>query len=375
MKIKLLLIVFSILTIFAILYGVIFYTFRANKNVDPAITPVVVNQEVSPLATVKEPEPPEISNLKLPTQKKILENDYHIFQTFNNCGPASFSMALSYYDINVSQKVLGDKLRPYQVVGGDNDDKSVTLEELADSAGDYGLTAYHRPNGDVDKIKLFITYDIPIITRTWLKTDDDIGHYRVIKGYDDDAEIIIQDDSLQGKNLEYSYDEFFELWEKYNYEYLVLVPDNKKEIVEAILGADLDEQVAWANAVKLSEQFLDENPGDVYSKFNLSVALYKTGDYERSVKVFEEIEDKISARTLWYQIEPILAYYQLKDYDRVFSISDQLLTNQNRAFSELYILRGKIYEQKGQANLAKLEFDNAKKYNKNIDINDPLILR
>ena len=133
--------------------------------------------------------------------------------------------------------------------------------------------------------------------------------------------------------------------------------------------------MAWANAVKLSEQFLDENPGDVYSKFNLSVALYKTGDYERSVKVFEEIEDKISARTLWYQIEPILAYYQLKDYDRVFSISDQLLTNQNRAFSELYILRGKIYEQKGQANLAKLEFDNAKKYNKNIDINDPLILR
>jgi hypothetical protein len=343
---------------------------------------VVVNtskEEISEAQDVRVNElpknPVEQVELLVPPVKKILKNDYHIFQSFNNCGPASFSMALSYYGINVSQKTLGDELRPYQVAGGDNDDKSVTLEEIADKAKDYKLTAYHRPSGDIEKIKMFITYDMPILTRTWLKTNDDIGHYRVIKGYDDERKIIVQDDSLQGKNLEYTYDEFFEIWKKYNYEYVVLVPEDKVSKAEAILGVDLDEKAAWQKSIELSKAELKKNPNDIYAGFNLSVALYKTKDYKDSIEAFEKVEDKIASRTLWYQIEPILAYYQLGDYDRVFEISDQILNNHNRAYSELYILRGKIYEKQNKITQAKSEFDKARLYNKNIDIESPLILR
>src|SRR3989344_5562076 len=42
--------------------------------------------------------------LKAPEASKVLNNNYHIFQTFNNCGPASLSMALSYYGVNESQQ-------------------------------------------------------------------------------------------------------------------------------------------------------------------------------------------------------------------------------------------------------------------------------
>ena len=90
------------------------------------------------------PTPTPYALPAIPPQK-ILPTDYHIFQTFNNCGPAAFSMALRFYGITESQATLGQALRPYQVPSGDNDDKSVTLEEMAEKSKEYGFTPIHRP--------------------------------------------------------------------------------------------------------------------------------------------------------------------------------------------------------------------------------------
>ena len=297
---------------------------------------------------------------------KTLPNDYHIFQSYNNCGPAALSMALSYYGIKKTQAELGEQLRPYQVPGGDNDDKSVTLEEVAEKSKEYGFIPFLRPNGNNETIKKFIASDIPVITRTWLKETDDIGHYRIIKGYDDTTGEFIQDDSLQGKNLRYTYDEFDKIWDKFNYEYLVMVPKEKQKLAEQILGEDLNETTAWLKAVNLSKEKLAANPNDTTAGFNLSVAYYKLGDYENSVAEFEKIETKLPFRTLWYQIEPILAYNELENYDRVIEISDKVLNYHNRAFSELYILKGNIYLKRGSKEAARSEFEKAVMYNRNM---------
>lgn len=299
---------------------------------------------------------------------KILPTDYHIFQTFNNCGPAALSMALSYYGINKTQAELGNELRPFQIPGGDNDDKSVTLEELSEKSKEYGFVPIHRPMGNAELIKLFIEYDLPVIARTWTKPNEDIGHYRIIKGYDDARRIFIQDDSLQNKNLEYTYADFNEIWKKFNYEYLVLVPKDKQEIADAILGENADVKTAWQNAVENSENELRSNPNDIYARFNLSVAYYNIGNYKQSTQEFEKVESQLPFRTLWYQIEPIQAYYELGNYDRVFEITDRVLNNYNRAFSELYILRGEIYKQQGNIEAAKIEFEKAVFYNTNSNL-------
>ena len=298
--------------------------------------------------------------------KKLLANDYQIFQTFNNCGPASLSMALSYYGIHVSQNILGDELRPYQVAGGDNDDKSVTFEELAEKANDYSLIAYHRPSGDIGLIKQFINLGVPVIAKTWTKENEDIGHFRVVKGYDDTTREIIQDDSLQGKNLKYSYELFNKLWEKFNYEYLVLIPPDKKETAEKILGENADQLIAWKKAVELSREELRANPDNIYARFNLSVAFFRIGEYQQSVNEFEKIENKLPFRTLWYQIEPIKAYFELKNYQRVMDISEKILNNHNRAFSELYMLRGEVHLAQNNPAKAKEEFELALRYNVNL---------
>lgn len=322
------------------------------------------NNNTVPIAAM--PTPTLQPELEKPSASKVLTNDYHAFQAFNNCGPAALSMALSYFGITQSQEDLGQILRPYQNPQGDNDDKSVTLDELAEQAKEYNLIPYHRPNGNIETIKLFVTYDIPIIARTSLREDQDIGHYRIIKGYDEFTKQIIQDDSLQGKNLLYSYEEFNNLWKKFNYEYLVLIPQEKQKIAEAIFNEDLDPKNAWAKAVENSEKELENNPNDIYSRFNLSVALYNVEDYKQSTEEFEKAESSLPFRTLWYQTEPIEAYYELENYDRVFALTNKILNNYNRAFSELYIIRGKIYQKQGNLEAARSEFEKAVFYNVNL---------
>lgn len=320
-------------------------------------------QNSSPIEETRSQAPTSASPflLNTPPQSKILQNNYHIFQTFNNCGPA----ALSYYGINASQQELGLALRPYQVPGGNNDDKSVTLEELAQKSKEYGLVPFHRPNGDIEKIKMFVTYDMPVIARTWTKPNEDIGHYRIVKGYDQSKGEIIQDDSLQNKNLRYTYQNFNEIWNKFNFEYLILVPKEKEKIAKAILAEDADEKAAWEKAVQNARKELAVNPKDITWRFNLSVALYNIGDYQGSVNEFEKVEALLPFRTLWYQIEPIQAYFEIGNYDRVFAITDKILNNHNRAFSELYLIRGKIYQKQGKTDLAKNEFVKAVFYNRN----------
>lgn len=332
-----------------------------NKEEEKSIVNLPERKEV--LSNILPDNQTELA--EIPGQK-ILLNDYHIFQTFNNCGPAALSMALSYYGINVSQQELGIALRPYQNPQGDNDDKSVTLEQLGDKAKDYGFIPYHRAMGDEKAVKQFIANDMPVVVRTLLHSNDDIGHFRVIKGYDEEKGIFIQDDSLQGKNLEYSYSEFNEIWKRFNYEYLVLVTPEKQQIAEKILGENLDERRAWENAIDNSRKELSANPNDVYARFNLSVALANIGDYQSSVEEFEKVENSLSFRTLWYQIEPIEAYFETGNYAKVFELTDKILNNGNRAFSELYILRGKIYQERGQIELARAEFEKAVFYNNNL---------
>lgn len=348
-----------ILIIFIVIAGAVFIINK--QQVKPAN--ISLENRSPPVSPTPSPTP----SLQSPPSNKVLNNDYHVFQTFNNCGPAALSMLLSYYGSNISQDELGNELRPYQNPQGNNDDKSVTVAELAEKSKDYNLIPYHRPNGNIDLVKRFIAYDMPILTRTWTKLEEDIGHYRVIKGYDNSIQQIIQDDSLQGKNLWYSYQDFESLWEKFNFEYLVLVPLDKKEIAEAILGEDANEKIAWQKAGEHSLSQLDVNPQDIYSRFNLSVALHHIGDYQQSVNEFEKIENQLPFRTLWYQIEPIQAYYELGNYERVFAITEKVLNNWNRAFSELYYIRGQIYLKQDIKEAARSEFEKAIFYKYNFD--------
>jgi tetratricopeptide (TPR) repeat protein len=343
--------------------SVSFFYFSQKKSVSPVLAEQLESPTSSSYPTSQQPQSTAVSSLPDPPTAKTLTGGKQVFQTFNNCGPASLSIALSFYGKSVSQQELGQALRPYQNAQGKDDDKSVTLDELAAQAQKYDLITYHRPAGNMQLIKQFIANDIPVVTRTWLKKDDDIGHYRVIIGYNEDKQQIIQDDSMQGANLAFSYEDYGQLWEAFNYEYLIVAPKDKQEIVEAILTEDLEETHAWQIAVTLSDAALQKNQSDIYAEFNKSVALYHLGEDEAAIRSFEKVESRLPARMLWYQLEPLLAYYHLGEDQKVMSISEQIFNDRNPSYSELHYLRSKIFQKQGNAAAAEEELKKAEKFN------------
>lgn len=345
---------------FLVLLGFAAVLIAYGRSMDRELSLAKTKLQPLPQAT-KSIEDPKSG--KLPLQKYI-PNKYHVFQTFNNCAPAALSMAFSYFGITASQEKLAEELRPYNNLRGDNDDKSTPPNELAEKAEEYGLITYFRPNGDIETVKRFLANDIPVVVRTLLYADKDYAHYRVIKGYDDNTMQFIQDDSLQGKDLRYSYRDFLRLWKPFNYGYLVMVPKDKKEIAEAIIGTKIDDKLAWQNAQLAASQDLESDPNDINARFNLSVADYYLGAYDQSVAQFEKIENELPPHVLWYQHEPITAYYELGNYEKVFALTDSIINNNNKAVTELYILRGNSYLKQGNTELARVEFEKAVFYNK-----------
>lgn len=356
-----------ILALIVIVLGIFLAVRQSGSNLSQTFAPSQEEMSVQPTLisdnSVVTPQlTPEPITPPRPSQKQ-LAGGTQVFQTFNNCGPAALSMALSHYGISVSQQVLGQALRPYQHPTGDNDDKSVTLAELATVAEEYNLIPYHRPAGTQEIIKQLLALDLPVVARTWLKPAEDIGHYRVITGYNDVTGQFTQDDSLQGADLHYAYAVFDELWGPFSYEFLVLVPPAKQAQVEAVLGELLDERVAWQRALQLADETLQTQPDDRYSMFNRSVALYHLGRHAEAIQAYEMVALRLPSRMLWYQIEPILAYYKNGDYDTVIQMADQILGRNNRAYSELYQLKGLIYQSTGEENLAQEMFRLAAVYN------------
>ncbi|MCD8484118.1 C39 family peptidase [Candidatus Woesebacteria bacterium] len=355
-------------TVFTVIFFIVtvFFWWQQDRIVFvPEILPSPEENLRKPLAerfteVLQKPEssPSPTPSVELPPfpEQTVISGGTHTFQTFNNCGPASLSMALSLYGISASQRELGQELRPYQNSQGDNDDKSVTLAEVAAEAEEYGFVVYHRPAGTIEQVKHFIAQDIPVVARTWLTPEEDIGHFRVLKGYDESTQEIIQDDSLQGADLRFSYDYLEEIWQPFNAEFLVLVPPEKQAIAEAILGDLLDEESAWEAILARAQAAQSGNPQDVYAPFNEAVALYHLGRYDEAKQAYESVADQLPSRMLWYQIEPILVYWKLGEYGQVLSMTEVICKMEIVLFLSCIPFAGKFLQRKAIRVLQKKLF-------------------
>lgn len=313
--------------------------------------------------------------VKTPPSSYILPQGRFVSQSFNNCGPASLSMVMSMFGTFVDQETLADRMRPFHNPAGGVDDKSIFADEFVKYAKEQGFEALQRPNGDIRMIKTLIANDIPVVVRTWLNDYEDIGHFRIVKGYNDETGTIIQDDSYQGPNLTYTYNAFNTLWQPFNYGYILVYPKEKAAVVAAILGSQMDEETAYRDSIIRAEQELAENPKAFYPLFNIATASYYLGDYQKTVTYYEQAAPSLPQRMLWYQIEPILAYQKTGSDEAVFALTNRILNTGNQAYSELYEIRGEIYKKQGDMQSARSEFEKAHFYNTNFPTADEALNR
>ena len=297
----------------------------------------------------------------------------HAWQTWNNCGPATLAMQLSYFGSTLTQEQVRQALRP------NRDDKNVNLAELAEFARGQGLHAAVLVNGDPDHLRLLLSNGLPVFVETWLepKPNDGMGHYRLLTGYDQARSEWVAYDSYIATGgsrdgpyqpLRLPYAEMATLWRVFNRAYLVLYTDAQAPVVAAVLGPNGDgaaggELAMWQAALAQAETEIDQNPQDAFAWFNRGSALVALGRYEDAAAAYDQARViGLPWRMLWYQFGPFQAYYEVGRYQEVVALAEATLRT-TESIEELHYWRGRGLQALGQTEAAAAAYRRAVAFN------------
>ena len=203
----------------------------------PATATPTTTATPTPTATVTPTETPTATSTKTPTctptpiptatatplpKSVLLEPMTHQWQTLNNCCPTSIAILLSYYGHEVSQHEVREHNWP--------------LTKLRQYLSQFGLTARQYasppPHGAVRQL---LANGIPVVIGQRLSVDRDIGHCRVMRGYDDIACEFISDDPLYGPYHRIRYC-LFAWFLGGDGETLIIYPPRQDALVESLMS-------------------------------------------------------------------------------------------------------------------------------------------
>lgn len=350
-------------------------TIERVQTTDPAATAAT---EPSPPATATTAPSPTATPIALPVSHQLTGMEHRI-QTWNNCGPATLSMALSYFDIYHSQTQIADTIKP------DPEDRNVSPEELSGYVTETTeLEAISRTNGNLQTLRHLLSEDVPVIVEYGLQPENEyrwlewMGHYLLVTAYDDEEEVVwvydswprtgeIPDENFVFEPLEISYEELDRNWRVFNRNYIALYRPEQTAVVEEIIGADMADAVMWQNARQVVQAELEEEPENAFLWFNLGTVFNAQGDYERAAAAFDQARSiGLPWRMLWYQFGPYEAYLQTGRYEDVIVLAD--VTLQDRPyFEESY-----YYKALAQAELGEVE-DARQNLQRAIDFNPTFV--
>ncbi|HID87614.1 MAG TPA: tetratricopeptide repeat protein [Anaerolineae bacterium] len=294
-----------------------------------------------------------------PAAAVSLSGFHHEWQTWNNCGPATLAMGLSYFGFQGTQVDVAAVLKP------DPEDKNVGPEELAAYARSQGFEAVVRVNGDLGRLKQLLSNGLPVIVEMWHtpRPNDGMGHYRLLIGYDDDAGHFIAHDSLNGPNVQVPYGPFDADWRVFNRTYVVIYIPDQAEVVAAIVGADMDDRAMYERALEVARAEAIMSPEDAFAWFNAGSSLTALGRHAEATEAFDRARTLgLPWRMLWYQFGPFEAYYAAGRFDEVLALAEANLRTAGN-LEESHYYRGLALEALGQAEAARRAYQMALKYN------------
>lgn len=317
----------------------------------PAMAPAVPAVPAAPAAFAVVPAPASVR----------LEGVRHQWQTWNNCGPATVTMATSFYGRAETQVQSAAFLKP------NANDKNVGPDELVAYVRSLGLRADHRVAGDTGRIKLLLANGVPVLAEFWLtpKPNDGLGHYRLLTGYDDAAGRWTGYDSFvaPGVNVATPFAEFDAGWRVFNRTYIPVYPAEKADVVAAILGDDADSAAMWERALAVAQQEAAARPNDPYGWFNAGTSLVALGRTSEAVPVFDRARTlQLPWRMLWYQFGPFEAYLAEGRAGDVLTLTAANLQQAND-LEESHYYRGRALLAHGQTAAARQAYGAALRAN------------
>lgn len=307
-----------------------------------------------------ESSPDEVS---IPAEARIY-GIRHQQQTWNNCGPAAITMALSYYGWQQDQSAAAAALKP------NREDKNVSPHELAafvDSATH--VKAIVRMGGSLDLLKLLVSQEFPVIIETgaMFEAYDWIGHYRAVVAYDDRFELFYFFDSFlgvgEGEGVTETYENVDRDWQAFNRTFIVVYPPQQEGLLRSLLGEYWNARDAAQIAFETAQEEARREPQNPFAWFNMGSSLVALGRYQEAATAFDQAQRlKLPWRMMWYQFGPFEAYFQIGRYDDVMSLA---LINLNNAeeLEETYYWQGRVLAAQGQSEQAAAAFRRALSYN------------
>jgi hypothetical protein len=336
----------------------------------PAVMPSATPEPALPTATTP-PQPgaqgtTNVVASSLPAAERIV-GFRHEQQDWNNCGPATLTMALSYFGWTRDQQYARGFLRP------NREDKNVSPEELADFVNTRTqVRAIVRMGGSLDLLKALIANRFPVIVERGIMFEayDWVGHYQLLVAYDDTQRSFYAFDSFLGTGaaqlgVTVPYQELDEGWRAFNRTFLVVYNPADEAYLQAVLGDLYDPRRAAQIAFEKAQAEAQLNRQDGFAWFNMGTSLVALGEYEQAARAFDLARQlELPWRMLWYQFGPFEAYYNTRRYDDVLSLAQ---TNLNSAseLEESYYWRGRVYEAQGNRAQAIAEYNRALSYNSN----------
>jgi len=257
----------------------------------------------------------------------------HEFQTWNNCGPATLSMALSFWGWQGDQAAAAPFLKPIPR------DKNVMPYEMAafvEEETEFKVVV--RVGGDLDLLKRFLAAGLPVILEKGFEGPNFegwMGHYVLVTGYDDANQAFTTQDSFLGPKINVGYDVLESFWRAFNFTYLVTYPSDREADVLALLGEQADETAnAGIALARASEEIYTLAGRDqFFAWFNRGTNLVALQDYAGAAAAFDEAfalyaalpEEERPWRMMWYQTGPYWAYYYTGRYTDVLNLATTTL--------------------------------------------------
>jgi len=287
-------------------------------------------------------------------------------QNWNNQGPATLSMALSYYGWTGNQATVAQEVKP------NPEDKNVSPWELAryvNTHTDY--KALYRMGGTISLLRHLLAVGFPVIVQTGFQpeSEDWMGHYLLMMGYEDTAREFLVFDSYLGNNFgqgrPYPYHHMDDNWRHFNRTFIVVYQPDQEAALRQVLGKYVDPEHAAQTALQFARAEASKNPEDRWAWFNMGSSYVALGNYENAAIAFDKaFELSLPWRILWYQFGPYEAYFQVGRYEDVLNLAETNLNTTPYA-EEAYYWQGMVYAAQDDTAKAVQQFEEALSYNHN----------
>lgn len=295
---------------------------------------------------------PVLPNTPAPLPPKVSLNLMHEYQKWNNCGPVSLGVVATYFGIPRNQFQIAPAVKGFEM------DKNVGPQEMQAYLQSIGLRAIVRVNGSRTILERLLAAGFPVIVHQWLLKPDTelVGHYRVVRGYDNSAGILFFSDPFTGPNKSYSFAEIEKWWQPWNHRYIVAYRAEQEAKVRALLAEQFDEQQNWQGALNASLASIQRNPNNAYEYFNLGDDRLALGDAAGAVEAYEKsFALGLPPHFYWYNFGPLEAYDRVGNSQRILDWTTPMLKETGN-IEEVRFWRGKAYLALGQKQKAREEF-------------------